>query len=222
MCGRFSLIENQAQLQEEFQFEIQGQMKPRYNIAPGQQILTIVMEDGIRVGKEMKWGFVPFWSKDPKIGYRMINTRAEGIDSKPSFKAAFKRRRALILSSGFYEWQKTEDGKQPYRFIMKNQKPFAFAGIWETWDKGNTPLVTCSIITTSPNAVTEPIHDRMPVILHHGDYENWLNPKMVDTEYLKSLLVPYPAEEMNKYPVSTLVNSPRNELSEIISPLNSL
>lgn len=135
----------------------------------------------------MKWGLVPFWAKDDKIGYKMINARAEGIDEKPSFKYAFKRRRCLILTNGFYEWKKQEDGnKQPYRFVIKDNKPFAFAGLWETWKKGEQPLHSCTIITTTPNEITEDVHDRMPVILHQDSYDLWLNPKNNDTEHLKS------------------------------------
>jgi putative SOS response-associated peptidase YedK len=215
-------VENIDQLQEVFHFEFSSEISPRTNIAPGQQILTVVSEDGNRVGKTMKWGLVPSWSKEPKIGYKMINARAEGIESKPSFKNAFKRRRTLIPSSGFYEWQKTEDGKQPYRFVLKNKKPFAFAGLWESWNNGDSPLVTCTIITTIPNEVTAPIHDRSPVILHEDVYDKWLDPTLDDIEFLKSLLVPYPAEEMERYPVSTIVNSVKNNHAEIITPLNSL
>ncbi|KON83523.1 hypothetical protein AF332_27635 [Sporosarcina globispora] len=222
MCGRFSLTEDISILQQYFNFKIAEDIFPRYNIAPSQKILTIISDGQNRRAGTMKWGLVPFWGKDEKIGYKMINARAEGIDEKPSFKHAFKRRRCLIVSDGFYEWKKDEKGKQPYRFIMKDNRPFAFAGLWETWKKGEQPLHSCTIITTTPNEVTEKVHDRMPVILHRDSYDLWLNPKNDCTEHLKSLLVPYPAEAMDLYPVSTLVNSPKNDLAEVISPLNSL
>ena len=222
MCGRFSLAEDISALQQYFDFEISEEISPRFNIAPSQRILTVISDGQKRRAGTMKWGLVPFWAKDEKIGYKMINARAEGIDEKPSFKHAFKRRRCLILTHGFYEWKKQEDGnKQPYRFIMKDKKPFAFAGLWETWKKGEQPLHSCTIITTTPNEVTEDVHDRMPVILHQDSYDLWLNPKNDDTEHLKSLLVPYPAEEMDLYPVSTMVNSPKNDISYILSQLNS-
>lgn len=205
MCGRFSLTEDISALQQYFNFEIAEEITPRYNIAPSQRILTIISDGQNRRAGTMKWGLVPFWANDEKIGYKMINARAEGIDEKPSFKHAFKRRRCLIVANGFYEWKKQEDGnKQPYHFIMKNKKPFAFAGLWETWKKGEQPLHSCTIITTTPNEVTEDVHDRMPVILHQDSYDLWLNPKNDDTEHLKSLLVPFPAEEMDLYPVSTM------------------
>ncbi|WP_394140384.1 SOS response-associated peptidase [Cytobacillus oceanisediminis] len=223
MCGRFTLTETIQKLQMAFEFEYSGgEIVPRYNIAPSQNILTVIGNGEQRIGKQMKWGLVPFWAKDEKIGFKMINARAEGIDSKPSFKTPFKRKRCLILADGFYEWRKTEEGKQPYRFIMKDEEPFALAGVWDTWNKGENPLMSCTIITTDPNEVTEEVHDRMPVILKKSDFEDWLNPNFNDTDYLKSLLVPYPAEKMDKYPVSSKVNSPKNERAELISPLNSL
>ncbi|HZG73003.1 MAG TPA: SOS response-associated peptidase, partial [Chondromyces sp.] len=209
-------------LQKHFNFEVTEEITPRFNIAPGQKILTLLSDGKKQRAGTMKWGLVPFWAKDEKIGYKMINARAERIDEKPSFRHAFKRRRCLIVADGFYEWQKTENGKQPYRFIMKDKKPFAFAGLWETWRKEENPLYTCTIITTKPNAVAEDIHNRMPVILHQDDYDVWLDPANDDIEHLKSLLTPYPAEQMDKYKVSDLVNSPRNDLAEVLSPLNSL
>ena len=222
MCGRFSLAEDILNLQKHFNFEVTEEITPRFNIAPGQKILTLLSDGKKQRAGTMKWGLVPFWAKDEKIGYKMINARAERIDEKPSFRHAFKRRRCLIVADGFYEWQKTENGKQPYRFIMKDKKPFAFAGLWETWRKEENPLYTCTIITTKPNAVAEDIHNRMPVILHQDDYDVWLDPANDDIEHLKSLLTPYPAEQMDKYKVSDLVNSPRNDLAEVLSPLNSL
>lgn len=222
MCGRFTLTENIIQLQAFFQFDNDIEAAPRYNIAPGQQILTVVSNGKERIGRTMKWGLVPFWAQDEKIGYKLINARGETIDTKPSFKHAFQRRRCLILADGFYEWKKLEDRKQPYRFTMKDKKPFAFAGIWETWAKGGEPVVTCTIITTSPNEVTADVHDRMPVILPEHTYDAWLDPSFQQVDKLKELLKPYPAEAMEKYEVSTLVNSARNESRELIAPLNSI
>ncbi|MBT2757786.1 SOS response-associated peptidase [Mesobacillus foraminis] len=222
MCGRFSLIDDLATLQETFRFEFGEEMVPRYNISPGQEILIIGKHEGKRVGAMMRWGLVPFWAKDPKIGYKMINARSEGIDKKPSFKNAFKKRRVLIPCSRFYEWKQSDEGKLPYRFIMKGEKPFAFAGIWETWTKGKSPLHSCSILTTQPNRVTKSVHDRMPVILHEKDYDIWMEPEYNDISTLMELLVPYEKEGMDTYRVSTLVNSSRNDFAEMISPLNSL
>jgi putative SOS response-associated peptidase YedK len=223
MCGRFSIAEEIQLLQEQFQFGFAEEVTPRYNVAPSQKILAVgIDQNQQRQGKQMKWGLVPYWAQDEKIGYKMINARSEGIDSKPSFKHAFRRRRCLILADGFYEWKASEEGKQPYRFIMKDKRPFAFAGLWETWTKGREPLTTCTIITTAANEVTAEVHDRMPVILSEDRYDSWLNPKMDDVEMLKTMLIPYPADLMDKYRVSTLVNSPKNDLEDILSPLNSL
>lgn len=221
MCGRFTLTDEIVQLQAFFEFDYDVKTTPRFNISPGQNILTVVSDSTRRIGKEMKWGLVPNWAKDEKIGYKMINARAETIETKPSFKHAFERRRCLILADGFYEWKRTDDGKQPFRFVMKDRKPFAFAGIWEAWTKGENPLFTCTIITTGPNDVTKDVHDRMPVILPAHTYDTWLDPNFRQISTLKQFLRPYSAEEMEKYEVSTLVNSAKNETAELISPLNS-
>jgi len=220
MCGRFTLTDEIVQLQAYFEFFNDEELSPRYNIAPGQYILTVVSDGTNRVAQHMKWGFVPFWAKDEKMGFKMINARAETIDEKPSFRQAFQQRRCLILADGFYEWKRTESKKHPYRFVMKDRKPFAFAGIWETWSKGTTPLTSCTIITTEPNDVTKDIHDRMPVILSPDAYETWLNPTYQPICDLKELLKPYPAEKMEKYEVSTLVNSAKNDSPALLKPLN--
>ncbi|MEM4992167.1 SOS response-associated peptidase [Priestia sp. SB1] len=224
MCGRFSLTTDIAELQEQFNFDFNGEFAfgSRFNIAPSQQVLTLGSSEGKRVGTTMKWGLVPYWADDVKIGYKMINARGESVDEKASFKRPFKSKRCLILADGFYEWKKEGKNKQPFRFVMKDERPFAFAGLWEEWNRGEEPLYTCTIITTKPNKITEEVHDRMPVILKEDAYDLWLDPQMEDTEYLKSLLVPYPAEQMKMYPVSTIVNSPKNDVEECLAPLNSI
>jgi putative SOS response-associated peptidase YedK len=219
MCGRFSLSTGLTTLKEKFQFIFTDETKPRYNIAPSQSILTVVQNNNDRVGKQMRWGLVPFWAKDIKIGYKMINARAETINEKPAYKHPFQKQRCLILADGFYEWKKQEKEKQPYRFQLKNGEPFAFAGLWDRWDKGEETLYSCTIITTKPNNLTKEVHDRMPVILPEDAYDLWLNPNMTDIDYLKSLLVPYPEEEMAAYPVSTLVNSPKNDVPPVMDPI---
>ncbi|WP_227936022.1 SOS response-associated peptidase [Alkalihalobacillus deserti] len=222
MCGRFTLTTDLTSLQQQFDFDIAQELTPRYNIAPSQPVLTLTSEGGNKEGSMMRWGLIPFWAKDPKIGYKLINARAETVNEKASFKHAFKRRRCLILSDGFYEWQKTGGGKQPYRFVLKERRPFAMAGLYEEWKQGNAPITSCTIITTRPNELTKKVHDRMPVILPGDTYDTWLDPRMDDIEYLKSLLIPYDADKMDFYPVSTLVNSPKNDIAELLSPLNSL
>ncbi|KMK95726.1 SOS response-associated peptidase [Rossellomorea marisflavi] len=222
MCGRFSLIESVHELQQQFEFDLSADLQPRFNIAPSQEVFSIISDGKKRRGGMLRWGLVPHWAKEAKIGYKMINARAEGINEKPSFREPFRKKRCLIIADGFYEWKKVDDRKQPYRFVMKDGKPFAFAGLWETWKKGDAPLHTCTIITTTPNALTEDVHDRMPVILKRTDYARWLDPSNQAVDELKSLLVPYPAEEMELYAVSELVNSPKNDVADVLSPLNSL
>lgn len=219
MCGRFSLTEDIHSLQQFFQFEFAGDVQPRYNIAPGQMILTVVADKNKRIGKYMKWGFIPYWSKDEKIAYKLINARGETIDTKNTFKNAFKKRRCLILADGYYEWKQTEHWKKPMRFIRQDRKPFAFAGLWEVWTKDQTPITTCTIITTKPNMLAGEVHDRMPVILPENAYDFWLDPKNNQTTDLKELLKPYPAEFMEKYEVSPSVNSPKNDDPELIKPI---
>lgn len=220
MCGRFSLATDQSILQEQFNLIFNEEIKYRYNIAPSQNIFVVGSNGHDRVGTSMRWGLVPLWSKDTKIGYKMINARAETLDEKISFKQPFLKKRCLILCDGFYEWKKQGKEKQPFRFIMRDRRPFAFAGLWERWDKGEKPLYTCTIITTTPNELTEDIHDRMPVILPPETYDQWLDREFNDTEVLKSLLIPYKADLMDVYPVSDIVNSPKNESEQCLIPLN--
>jgi putative SOS response-associated peptidase YedK len=220
VCGRFSLTVSEEILRQYFPFELSAKVLPRYNIAPGQEVLAVVFDDGKMTGRMLKWGLVPYWANDPKIGFKMINARAETVDEKASFKHAFKKRRCLILADGFYEWKKEGDKKIPYRFTLKNEQPFAFAGLWEKWDKHGGPMYTCTIITTKANELVEAIHDRMPVILPKEWEKVWLDPAIEDAEYLKSLLRPYPSEEMKMYEVSTIVNSPKNDVSDCIKPVH--
>jgi putative SOS response-associated peptidase YedK len=220
VCGRFSLTVSEEILRQYFPFKLPKKVLPRYNIAPSQEVLAVVSDDGKMTGKMLKWGLVPYWANDPKIGFKMINARAETVDEKASFKHAFKKRRCLILADGFYEWKKEGDKKIPYRFTLKNEQPFAFAGLWEKWDKHGGPMYTCTIITTKANELVEAIHDRMPVILPKEWEKVWLDPAIEDAEYLKSLLRPYPSEEMKMYEVSTIVNSPKNDVSDCIKPVH--
>ena len=222
MCGRFSLTTDIESIQQQFDFTLAETIVPRYNIAPSQQVLTVTSTNDRRKGQTMRWGLIPFWAKDTKIGYKLINARSETVDEKASFKHAFKRRRCLILCDGFYEWEKIRNKKQPYRFHMKDEKPFAMAGLYEEWTKGEEQITSCTILTTIPNELTKKVHDRMPVILPQNAYDFWLEPNMDDTEYLKSMLIPYAASEMDSYAVSTLVNSPKNDIAEVLSPLNSI
>ena len=214
MCGRFTLTVDAHQIREAFPWvTVPEELQPRYNMAPSQPI-AVIPNDGKNELTYYSWGLVPFWAKDPSIGNRMINARAETLDEKPSFKNAFRRRRCLVLADGFYEW-KAEPGsktKTPMYIHLKDQRPFAFAGLWERWNPPDgSELLSCTIITTEPNQLVADLHNRMPVILPEDKYHLWLETGEVDTKELKSILVPYPPEEMIYYPVSTYVNNPANE-----------
>ena len=219
MCGRFTLVTNMDELQSRFGFEARDmEFRPRYNIAPTQQVLTVV-NDGQRRAEFMRWGLIPFWAKDPKIGYRMINAVGETAATKPAFRAAFKRRRCLILADGFFEWRKEGKAKIPTYIFLKSKEPFAFAGLWETWKSPDGDTVrSCSIVTTKPNEFIAPIHNRMPVILSQETEPLWMDPMTEEGEPLTSLLVPSPAEGLDSYVVSTVVNSVKNSGPECIEP----
>jgi putative SOS response-associated peptidase YedK len=160
----------------------------------------------------LRWGLIPGWAKDPAIGARLINARAETVAEKPAFRAAFRRRRCLVLADGFYEWQKSAKRKQPFFFHLRDDRPFAFAGLWESWEGGdNSHLETCTILTTEPNDLVATVHDRMPVILAPDAHDAWLDPAVEQPDRLTPLLRPYPAEAMDAYPVGPLVNSPTHD-----------
>lgn len=222
MCGRFTLTVDTGQLQEAFSWlDIQGEIKPRYNIAPSQPV-AVVPNDGKNQLDFFVWGLIPSWAKDPQIGNRLINARSETLGEKPSFRAAYRRRRCLVLADGFYEWRKEPGSKSktPMFVQMESRDPFAFAGLWENWHSSDgSEILSCTIITTEPNSLLKRIHNRMPVILPRDGYNRWLDPQEKEPAQLADLLQPYPAEEMIAYPVSRLVNSPNNEDPACIRPL---
>jgi putative SOS response-associated peptidase YedK len=224
MCGRFTLKTSRAKIAE-----LIGTSKslplfePRYNIAPSQPVLAVRIEPerGEREGTMLKWGLIPSWSKEPGIGNKLANARADTVAEKPAFRSAFKKRRCLVVADGFYEWRAGPGGKTPYYFQLKDGSPFAFAGLWERWEKGEEPVESCTLITTEANGVVGPVHNRMPVIIDPSSIERWLDPNEQRAEALKSMLVPLPDEWMTAYPVSKLVNNPRNEDPRCIDPAGS-
>ena len=220
MCGRFTRKENMQHLTEVLGLPIPPPLAPRYNIAPSQLVACVRThpETLDREWVELQWGLVPSWAKDASIGHKLINARGETVAEKPSFRKAFKHQRCLVVADGFYEWNREGKMKQPYYIRFEDHRPFAFAGLWERWEKEGKVLESCSLITTGPNAIMESIHHRMPVILPEDAYASWLDPKLHNTVYLSGLLEPYEAEEMEAYPVSTMVNNPRNDHSECIEP----
>jgi putative SOS response-associated peptidase YedK len=214
MCGRVALTAPASTITEIFQVDVLPEVLPRYNVAPTQQVAAIVDADGAREMTTLRWGLVPFWAKDIKVGYRMINARSETVRKKPSFRAAFKRRRALILADGFYEWQRIDKKtKIPHVIGMADGRPFAMAGLWERWTDTETgdELRSCTIVTTEGNALMKPIHDRMPVILPPTRWQEWLDPENADLDALEAMLTPAPADQRRARRVSTRVNNARHE-----------
>lgn len=216
MCGRFTFTDFEG-IEERFQIP-QPNLKPNYNVAPTQDVPVIVNHGQLAM---FRWGLIPFWAKDAAIGNKMINARAETIDEKPSFKHSLQRKRCLVVADGFYEWKKEGSTKRPHRITLKNKELFGFAGLWDTWKSPSGDIVSCTIITTTPNELMEGIHDRMPVILSRDSERVWLDQSIVDGGYLKSLLVPYPAERMMAYEVSAFVNSVKNNGPECLEPVGS-
>ena len=219
MCGRYSLAMDVSGLDERFSFRgLDLPYRPRFNIAPTQDVLTVVNDGSENRASVMRWGLIPSWAKDSAIGNRMINARAETIMEKPSFRKAFQKRRCLVIADGFYEWRRIPAGKIPMRIILKTGEPFGFAGLWEKWKSPRGALVhSCTIITTGPNAMMEPIHNRMPVILPSDAEAMWLNTGEQDMGALQDMLVPHGAGEMDAYEVSTLVNKPSNDTPDVIA-----
>ena len=233
MCGRFTLRAPASVVAEQFALFEVPPFAPRFNIAPSQPVPVVRLGKGDSPlsprgtvpfsGRELvwlRWGLIPSWAKDPAIGNRLINARAETVAEKPAFRAALRRRRCLVAADGFYEWQWTGKRKQPYFIRLRDDRPFAFAGLWESWEGLDcSQIESCTLLTTEPNELMRPIHDRMPVILPTDGYQAWLDPAVERPEQLAPLLCAYPADEMRAEPVSTFVNSPANEGLRCIEPV---
>lgn len=216
MCGRFSFAASDRIIEEHFGIILdKNEFKSRYNCAPSQK-LAIISSERPDTFSYMKWGLIPFWAKDPSIGNKLINAKAETITEKPSFRQSFLNKRCLIPADGFYEWKQDKE-KTPYRFTMIDGSLFGMAGLWSQWkDAEGKTLDTFTIITTSANSLMQPIHHRMPVIIEKESYEQWLNSKQ--TEKLLSFLKPFPTEKIQAFAVSKSVNSPANDFLEITFP----
>jgi putative SOS response-associated peptidase YedK len=213
MCGRYTLFANFDEIVDRFDIEaaIQEELyNPSYNVAPSQSVLAVINDGSRNRLGYLRWGFIPPWAKDEKIGYKMINARAESLSEKPSFRNAFKKKRCLILADSFYEWKRNDDKtKKPMRIKLKSNDVFGMAGLWESWKSPDGKMIySCSVITTTPNVLVRDIHDRMPVILKQEDEKTWLNPSMNDITKLNNLLKPLPEDLMEAYEVSSMVNSP--------------
>lgn len=223
MCGRYTLTAPKDSIADAFDLSSLPELHPRYNIAPTQEVAVVRRgPNGEREMALLHWGLIPFWAKDPSIGNRMINARAETVAEKPSFRNAYKKRRCLVVADGFYEWKKEASGpKQPFYVRLKEGEVFAFAGLWEKWDKEEEAIESCTLLTTSPNTLMAEFHHRMPVILHPDDYDTWLDPELKGGERLEGLLQPYEPEAMEAYPVSRMVNSPANDAPGCIESVAS-
>jgi putative SOS response-associated peptidase YedK len=225
MCGRYTLFTPQEDLESRFDATASRPLEPRYNCAPGQE-LPVVTNDAPETIQTLKWGLVPSWADDRSVGNNLINARAETVRDKPSFRDAYERRRCLVLADGFYEWVAGDGGKQPYRVAFDDDRPFAMAGLWERWTPPQTQtglgdfasggeasreadvLETFTVVTTEPNEVIAPLHDRMSVVLAPDEESTWLHG---DPDEVSDLLDTYPGAEMRSYPVSTRVNSPATD-----------
>ena len=221
MCGRYTITLDSADLQQEFDLsEMPAEWKSRYNVAPTQEV-PVVADAQLRVVKMMHWGLIPFWAKEKSIGQRMINARSETLREKPAFRTAFAQRRCLILADGFFEWQKVDPKapKVPMYFQLSDKKPFAFAGLWETWHaSAENKILSCTIITCQPNELVAQVHNRMPVILDSQHAWDWIGEK--DPQKLQLMLTPFPAEMMQAHAVGQYVNNPGFESPETVQPLH--
>ncbi len=212
MCGRYTLTCTPDVVAEEFRLEASPDFQPRYNVAPSQLVVCVRLQFRTwqREAVTFRWGLIPAWAKDPAIGTRLINARAETVTEKPSFQKPFRERRCLVLADGYYEWKRTSTGTQPYYIRLKNKRLFAFAGLWDRWKgEDGKSLESCAILTTKANERLATIHDRMPVILPPVAYEPWLDPGQEDPTRLVPFLTTCPANAMIATPVNRWVNDPR-------------
>jgi putative SOS response-associated peptidase YedK len=213
MCGRFSLKASPDDLRKVIETDPPPGYRPRYNIAPTQEVIGVMMDGGERRARWLRWGLVPFWADDVKIGNRMINVRSETIAEKPAFRNAFQRRRCVVPADGFYEWQAGPGGKVPHRIQMVDGGVFLFAGLRERWDRGPQVIESCAIVTRPADDRIAPVHDRMPVMLDRDSAARWLSPD-TPPEVLREILRTATLPGLEVYRVSTLVNRPANDLAE--------
>ena len=226
MCGRYTLTCTPDVIAEEFRLEAIPALHPRYNVVPSQGVACVRARLQAQVWKReavnLRWGLIPSWARDPAMGMKLINARVETVAKKPSFQKPFRERRCLVLADGYYEWKWEGTRKQPYHIRLKNERPFAFAGLWDRWNDGaGKTIESCAVLTTKPNERLASIHDRMPVILHPVAYEPWLDPVLHDATRLVPFLMPYPADAMIAVPVSGRVNDPRVDDARCLEPLEA-
>jgi putative SOS response-associated peptidase YedK len=223
MCGRYTLRAKPAAIAEEFDLPEVPRLRTRFNIAPDQPVAVVRFDprEGARRLDLLSWGLIPSWADDPAIGERLINARAETVADRPAFRHPFRARRCLMIADGFYEWRRQDGWKRPFFVHLRDDRPFAFAGLWEHWDKGDVPAYSCALLTTVANEVLAPVHHRMPVIIPRQAYDLWLDPAVHGPEVLEPLLVPFPADEMEAYEVGRRVNDPDHDDPDCIRPLET-
>lgn len=220
MCGRFVLTSRTDQIEQSFGVEDVPSSVPRYNIAPTQDVLVIRQNGGgSRYAEMLRWGLIPHWAKDPAIGHKMINARSETAHEKPSFRNPIRYHRCLIPASGFVEWSQENGSKQPWYIHRKDGELLAFAGIWDSRKDAEGTIESCSILTTSANALVAKIHDRMPVILSASEYDQWLDRQITEAQQLEALYAPFPSDLLQAIPISTRINNPRHDSPDCLEPL---
>ncbi|MDQ2715516.1 MAG: SOS response-associated peptidase [Chloroflexota bacterium] len=217
MCGRYTLITDINVVAQVFGVAPTLEAQPRYNVAPTQEVISVLHDDTAHL-EWLRWGLIPSWAKEEAIGSKMINARAETLAEKPSFKRLLRSRRCLVVADGFYEWKSENGSKTPMYFTLKSKEPFAFAGLWDLWKSPDGRAIrSCTIITTQPNDVVAPVHNRMPAILSAAAREAWLDTTLHDEQALLPFLAPYAADQMTARAVSRLVNDPKREGAELIA-----
>lgn len=221
MCGRYSLITQRQDLARALDIAehvVLDDLESHWNVAPTQPVPALVQGDRLEM-RRFRWGLIPHWAKDASIGARTINARRESAATKPSFRDSFRRRRCAVIADGFYEWKPIEGRKVPHYFRLRSGDAFTFAGLWDHWtNPDGEPIESCTIVTTTPNELVADVHDRMPVMLDAGSRARWLDPDQQDESVLQTLLEPFPADAMERFPVSRAVNSPRNDGPECLEP----
>ncbi|MGM8363878.1 SOS response-associated peptidase [Virgibacillus sp. W0181] len=220
MCGRYTLLADELEIREAFHINHPlEKYEPSYNIAPGQNVLAVIHNGKEKRAGYLRWGLVPSWAKDKKIGYKMINARSETAHKKPSFKQLMSRKRCLILADSFYEWEKTDQAKQPKRIQLEDRRLFAFAGLWDKWVEDDNILFTCTMLTMPANDFMKPIHHRMPIILPEDKEEDWIKPEKWQPEAAYQFLQSVDSEALTAYSVSNYVNAAKNNDEKCIESI---
>ncbi|WP_163971006.1 SOS response-associated peptidase [Oceanobacillus halotolerans] len=220
MCGRYTLLAEEEEIRQAFELDMPiSNFEKSYNVAPGQRVLAIIHDGQKRRAGYMRWGLVPSWAKDERIGYKMINARSETAHEKPSFQNLMARKRCLIVADSFYEWKRSEDKKQPKRIQLANRKLFAFAGLWDKWEHGEDDLFTCTILTKDANTFMQDIHHRMPIILSKAEESEWIKPYEEKPQEMQQFLQTIEPEALTAYDVDTYVNAAKNNDETCIKPI---